>query len=145
MLVELRRGAGRVDLRGLELGLASHRGPGVPGRGHDGGDRPSPNGGRLRHLDDHHPIGGPAHAFADALTTFDGTVADLEAGGRAGAAVGALVGDDEMVIADLNSVGGQTGATFLSWRSQTEADGRRATAASDTVRAALGLPPATAG
>lgn len=87
----------------------------------------------------------PAHAFAQALSKFDDTVAGLGAGGQTAADIQALIADDGVVIADLDSVGSQSVGTFLSWRSQTKSDGQKATAASNAVRADLGLPPAGSG
>lgn len=84
----------------------------------------------------------PAATYAAALTTFDGIVGALSVTARTETDAQALVRADRTVISLLESAGTQTSATASAWVSALRSDGDTAVAASNTVRADLGLPPA---
>lgn len=81
-----------------------------------------------------------ASAYVGVLTTFDNTIQNIGATGKAATDIAALVSDDHTVIADLNSLSSQTTSTEAAWDAKGLADGLTAITAGNVVRADLGLP-----
>ena len=81
-----------------------------------------------------------ASTYATELGSFDTQITNIGASGKAETDIAILKSDDNIVIADLNALAGQTTTTVVAWGAKAIADGETAVAADNTVRADLGLP-----
>jgi hypothetical protein len=87
-------------------------------------------------------LAGPASSYVTALTSFDDTLRSLAVTGRTATDVHSLMGDDAVVIGDLDTAGAQTASSQAAWVARLRADGATAVVASNAVRSDLGLPAA---
>ena len=83
----------------------------------------------------------PCATYAAKLTTFDNAIMRIVVTGKVATDIQTLVGDDHVVIRDLDSVSSQTVASLRKEAAQLKATGRKAIRAGDVVRSDLGLPP----
>ncbi len=87
-------------------------------------------------------LSGAASSYVTALTSFDDAIDALPVTGRTATDVHSLVGDDTVVIDDLNTAGTQTVSGQAAWVARLRSDGAKAVVASNAVRSDLGLPAA---